>query len=114
MDGFANFLDGQNNLLKIYVLPRLLYPMQMLPVFISKKVAREVERDFSKFIWQKKKPRLSMKTLQLQKDSGGLAFHNIILYNWACHSRFIYEWVHCYLKGLEDPLESWACVPFSY
>ncbi len=53
-----------------------------------------------------------MKTLQLPRDSGGLAFPNIILYNWACHGRFIYDWVHCYLKGMEDPLESWACAPF--
>lgn len=54
----------------------------------------------------------AMKTLQLPKDSGGLAFPNIIFYNWACHSRFIYEWVHCYLKGREDPLQSWGCAPY--
>ncbi len=100
---------GRINLIKMNVLPWLLYLMQMLPLYISKEVAREVGRDFSKFIWQKKKPRLSMKTLQLLRDSGGLVFPNIILYNWAYHGRFIYNWVPCYLKGIEDPLESWAC-----
>lgn len=53
-----------------------------------------------------------MKTLQLPRDSGALAFPNIILYYWACHGRFIYDWVHCYLKGIKGPLESWACAPF--
>lgn len=53
-----------------------------------------------------------MKTLQLPRDSGALAFPNIISYYWACHGRFIYDWVHCYLKGIKGPLESWACAPF--
>lgn len=46
---------GRTNLLKINVIPWLLYPIQMLPIYISKKTAKEIENDFSKIIWQEEK-----------------------------------------------------------
>ena len=46
---------GRINLFKINVLPQLLYPMLMLPLYITKKLTREIERDFSKSIWHGKK-----------------------------------------------------------
>ncbi len=76
------------------VLPRLLYPMAMLPLHITKKLAKEIERDFSKFVWNGKKPRLRR----------GVAFPNLMYYNWACHSRTINERVH--LKGDTEPSEA--------
>uniref|UniRef100_A0A669E7Y6 Reverse transcriptase domain-containing protein n=1 Tax=Oreochromis niloticus TaxID=8128 RepID=A0A669E7Y6_ORENI len=104
---------GRINLIKMNVLPRLLYPLQMLPKTRTKKTVKEIEKDLSRFIWRGKKPRLSMKTLQLPKDKGGLAFPNILLYNWSCHSRVIHEWIHTYLKDTDDPLEAWTCRPFN-
>ena len=103
---------GRINLIKMNVLPRLLYPMQMLPLFITKKVIRDIEREFSNFIWHGKKPRLSMKVLQLPKDRGGLAFPNLLYYNWACHCRTVYGWVHDFLTGGPEPLETWECSPY--
>lgn len=67
---FPVFWMGRINLIKMNILPRLLYPMQMLPLHITKKLAKEVERDFSKFIWHGKKSRLSMKIMQLPKHRG--------------------------------------------
>ncbi|CAI5664649.1 unnamed protein product [Oreochromis niloticus] len=104
---------GRINLIKMNVLPRLLYPLQMLPITLTKKTVKEIEKDMSRFIWRGRKPRLSMKTLQLPKDKGGLAFPNILLYNWSCHSRVIHEWIHTYLKDTDDPLEAWTCQPFN-
>uniref|UniRef100_A0A669DWM5 Reverse transcriptase domain-containing protein n=2 Tax=Oreochromis TaxID=8139 RepID=A0A669DWM5_ORENI len=104
---------GRINLIKMNVLPRLLYPLQMLPITVSKKIVKEIEKDLSMFIWRGKKPRLSMKTLQLPKDKGGLAFPNILLYNWSCHSRVIHEWIHAYRKETKNPLEAWTCSPFN-
>ncbi len=90
------------NLIKMNVLPRLLYPMQMLPLYITKKIARETVWDVSKFVCNGKKPRLSMKILQLPKERGCVAFPNTMYYNWACHSRPIREWVHFYLKEIRS------------
>lgn len=65
---------GNVNLMKMNILLRLLYPLQMIPLNITKKVIADLERHFSKFIWNKRKPRIRLLTLQLPKDKGWLAF----------------------------------------
>lgn len=102
---------GRVNLIKMNILPRLLYPMQMLPLWITRKVAKSLERDLSKFIWHDKRPRLKMKTLQLPVDRGGLALPNILNYNLACHARIISEWLNDYLNGVCDHIDEWCCSP---
>lgn len=102
---------GRMNLIKLNILPRLLYPMQMLPLYIAKKRVKEIERDFSKFICNGKKSGLNLKTSQLPKERGGVAFPNLIYYNWACHCDIIHDWVHSYLKGGPEPFEAWRCAP---
>ena len=61
---------GRISLTKMNVFPRLLYPLQMLPLWISKKVALDIERAFSRFIWHGKRPRQKTRTLQLPSDRG--------------------------------------------
>lgn len=98
---------GCINLIKMNIFPRLLYPLQMLPLWLSKKVAADIERAFSRFIWHGKRPRQKIKTLQLPADRGGLALPNIYYYNWACHARSLWEWLHVHLN-LEPCLDSWV------
>lgn len=87
------------NLLKMNVYPSILYPLQMLEIFLSKKKVKEIERDISTFIWNSKKSRMRMDVLQLPKEKGGLTFPNIRMYSWACHGRIIREWIQAYLNG---------------
>lgn len=44
------------------------------------------------------------------EDKGGLAFPNIIYYNWTCHSRIIKGFIAIF-KGGPEPLEAWECAP---
>src|SRR4029434_3193092 len=71
-------LFGRISLIKMNVLPRLLYPLQMLPLYLTKKVNRELEKAASKFIWHGKKPRQRLKILQLPTDMGGRSLPNLI------------------------------------
>lgn len=89
------------------VLPRLLYPLQMLPLSISKNINKDLERSLSKFTWHGKRPRESFSSLQLPEDKGGLAVPNMLFYNWACHIRTLWTWLHSYLR-LETCVDSWA------
>uniref|UniRef100_A0A3Q4M420 Uncharacterized protein n=1 Tax=Neolamprologus brichardi TaxID=32507 RepID=A0A3Q4M420_NEOBR len=84
-------LMGCVNLIKMSILPRLLYPLQMLPVLITQKVSCDTEKAFSKFIWGGKKPRLRIGTLQL---------------------RVLWEWLHAYLNSYSH-LDSWSTLPYS-
>lgn len=105
-------LIGRISLIKMNVLPRLLYPLQMLPLYLSKKINLDLEKAFSKFIWQGKKSRQRRKILQLPTNTGGLSMPNMLFYNWACHARHLWLWLHLYIKR-ETCIDSWACHPHS-
>ncbi|XDV45285.1 hypothetical protein PO909_013405 [Leuciscus waleckii] len=105
-------LFGRISLIKMNVLPRLLYPLQMLPSYITKKINLDLEKTLSKFIWQGRKPRQKLKILQLPTDMGGLSMPNILFYNWACHARHFWLWLHSYISR-ETCIDSWPCHPHS-
>lgn len=46
-----------------------------------------------------------MKTLELPIDRGGLGLPNILFYNWACHARIMSDWIHNYIKGVQDHMD---------
>uniref|UniRef100_A0A3B5AFI2 Reverse transcriptase domain-containing protein n=1 Tax=Stegastes partitus TaxID=144197 RepID=A0A3B5AFI2_9TELE len=48
---------GRISLIKMNVLPRILYPLQMLPLWMPRQVASSIEKLFSEFIWLGKKLR---------------------------------------------------------
>lgn len=105
-------LLGRISLIKMNILPRLLYPLQMLPLWLSRKVSAELESAFSRFAWNGRKPRQKIKSLQLPVELGGLAMPTILYYNWAFHARLIWEWYRSYCD-LCPSVYSWACSPFS-
>ena len=84
----------------------------MLPLYLSKKINLDLERAFSKYAWQGRKPRQRLKILQLPTDMGGLSMPNKLFYNWACHARHFWLWFHSSVKR-ETCIDSWACHPYS-
>lgn len=77
------------------VLPRLLYPLQMIPIILSNKVVKIIEGWLSSFIWKKRRPRLKLAKLQLSSTAGGLDLPNVKWYQLASLLRFVAQW----LKG---------------
>lgn len=94
------------------VLPRILYPIQMLPLWMPRKVASSIEKLFSEFVRHGKKPREKNKILQMQSNTGGLGLPNILFYNWACHAWIIWGWL-CYYLDSTFRVDSWTCTPLS-
>lgn len=94
-------LIGRISLIKMNILPRILYPLQMLSLRISKKINKDLERSFSKLIWHGKRQRQRFGSLQLPKDKGDLAVPNLPR-----------TWLHSYLKH-ETCMDSWVCSPES-
>ena len=103
---------GRISLIKMSILPRLLYPLQMLPLWIPRKVLLDLEKTLSRFIWHSKKPRIRMRTLQLTGERGGLALPNLRFYNWACHTRIIWEWLQSHLNSVSS-VDEWYPTQFS-
>ncbi len=92
---------GRVALIKMNVLPRLLYPLQMIPILLSNKVIKMLEGWLSSFIWSKRRPRLKMTKLQMAGCEGGLDVPNLRFYQLASHLRVITSWYNC------DPASIW-------
>uniref|UniRef100_A0A3P9LQY6 Reverse transcriptase domain-containing protein n=1 Tax=Oryzias latipes TaxID=8090 RepID=A0A3P9LQY6_ORYLA len=85
-------LTDRINVVKMNILPRLLFLFQSLPIEIPPKQYIEWDRMISRFIWEGKKPRIRYATLQLPKDKGGMSLPNLKLYFFAAQMCYICCW----------------------
>lgn len=84
---------GRISLLKMNVLPRLLYPVQMIPILFNHKTVKKLNGWFSSFIWGKRRPRIRILVLQSPSARGGLDLPDIKRYQLSAHLRYIADWV---------------------
>ena len=104
---------GRINLIKMSVLPKLLYLFQAIPLPLSTSFFSSLNKHFTRFIWNNKHPRLRLSLLYLPFERGGLKMPNLKLYYWAANLRsamFYFEsneipaWVDIENYGIKLPL----------
>lgn len=100
---------GRISVLKMNILPRLLYPLQMLPNTIPNSFFSNLNKLFTQFLWQGKRVRMKIGRLQRNKNNGGLGVPNICFYYWASQMRYIYEWVNPDVTNTWIDIESRNC-----
>lgn len=83
---------GRIALIKMNVLPRLLYPLQTIPLLLSNKVIKVLEGWPSSITWSKRRPRFKMIKLQMPGWDGGLDVPNVRFYQLASHLQVITSW----------------------
>ena len=86
-------LIGRVEIVRMNILPRLLYPFQMLPIPVPTSTFNSLNKLISRFVWQGKRPRIRFKTLQLAKTDGGLALPNFKYYFWAAQLKPLTTWI---------------------
>lgn len=79
---------GRILVLKMNVLPRLFYPMQMIPILFNHKTVKKLNGWFSSFIWSKRKPQIRISVLLSSSAGGGLDLPDIKRYQLSAHLRF--------------------------
>lgn len=84
--------SSRMEVVKMNIVPRLLYLFQALPVMIPKNQFRAWDKTISRFVWEGKKPRIKYITLQQAKDKGGLALPNLLEYFHAAQIRSCVCW----------------------
>lgn len=80
------------DIVKMNVLPQILYLFQALSISVSSKQFGDWDRMISAFIWGKQKPRIKFQTLQLRKEEGGLALPCLENYYKAAQLRILMCW----------------------
>lgn len=65
----------------------------------------------SKFIWNGKRPRIRLKTLQRPKSQGGLSVPNFELYYWSLQIRALSAWVKPEINTALRMIESIKTTP---
>lgn len=77
---------------KMNLLPRLLYLFLSLPAKVTDSQFITWDKLISRFIWAGTRPRIRLKTLQLDKENGGLALPSFREYYYAAQLRYIVYW----------------------
>ncbi len=106
-------LIGRVNILKISILPKLLYLFQSIPLPPQSSFFVLMKKTFTNFIWNNKRPLLRLSLLYLPYDRGGLNLPNLKWYYWAAQIRaamFYFEkdypptWVSMEAHSIPIPL----------
>uniref|UniRef100_A0A8C5PKM6 Reverse transcriptase domain-containing protein n=3 Tax=Leptobrachium leishanense TaxID=445787 RepID=A0A8C5PKM6_9ANUR len=83
---------GRINVLKMNVLPRVLYLLQTLPVHVPTAFFRSLQSLFIRYVWAGRKPRLRVALLTAPRSRGGLALPHLQRYYQAVHLLRLVEW----------------------
>lgn len=102
VDAFFYRLKMDCNFLKMTILPKFLYLLMTLPIYIPTSFLKLLNVIFDKFLWTQKHPRLKTSMLALLKKKGGQAFPNIQKYHTAVHLTRLVDWHR------HDKLKEWV------
>ena len=95
-------------------LPRLLYLLQNIPIFITKTFFKNLDSIILSFIWNYKSSRIKKEHLCKSKVCRGLALPNFTAYYWAAGLRTVSFWLSdTYLSSGWLEMEREDCLPYS-
>uniref|UniRef100_A0A8C5M2I4 Reverse transcriptase domain-containing protein n=1 Tax=Leptobrachium leishanense TaxID=445787 RepID=A0A8C5M2I4_9ANUR len=83
---------GRVNVVKMNILPRVLYLFQTLPIYLPTAFFAQLRTMISTYVWNSKKPRISLTLLMAPKQLGGVALPHFRHYYVASHLQRIVEW----------------------
>lgn len=83
---------GRNNLIKMILMPQLLYILHNSPVWLPFTHFYKFQALFRDLIWKKGSPRIRYETLQRDKTEGGLAAPNPWIYFLASQLQHLKGW----------------------
>uniref|UniRef100_A0A670HYM7 Reverse transcriptase domain-containing protein n=1 Tax=Podarcis muralis TaxID=64176 RepID=A0A670HYM7_PODMU len=86
-------LLGRIAVIKMNVLPRMLFLFQTLQILDKMDCFKKWQKDISKFVWQGKKPRIKFKILTDAKDRGGFALPDLRLYYESAAFCWLKQWL---------------------
>lgn len=95
---------GRAAIIKMNILPRLLYFLQTIPIKIPNSFFRTFQSTCNKLLWNQKTPRLSFNLLSKSKMNGGLGIPDLQKYHWPCQLTRILDW------SLHEENKDWVSI----
>lgn len=103
-------LLGRINILKMSVLPKLLYLFETLPVPVSMSQLRNLQRKCLNFVWNNASHRIAQSVVLSPRTRGGLASPDFIKYYYASHLRVLTTWTSRKAAN-NGPKLKWGLLP---
>lgn len=89
---------GRAAILKMVILPRLLYLLRSLPIKIPQSFFKALQSVLLEFLWGHKKARIKFQLLTRPKEQGGMGIPNFYNYYLASHLTRVIDW-HCHTES---------------
>uniref|UniRef100_A0A803T4B4 Reverse transcriptase domain-containing protein n=1 Tax=Anolis carolinensis TaxID=28377 RepID=A0A803T4B4_ANOCA len=86
-------LLGRIAVVKMNILPEVLYIFQTIPILRSRMIFTKWDKDIKKFIWENKKARIKISSLKDDRKRGGLGLPDLELYYEAAALTWVRDWV---------------------
>lgn len=83
-------LTSRMSAIEMNMLPQLLYLSQTLQVPPERFTCWD--KIISRFVWNRRKPRIKYSMLQLSKEQGGMALHNLKDNCYTAQLRTVFKW----------------------
>lgn len=88
-----NSFRSRVSVIKMNVLPRVNFISSMIPLSPPKQFWSKLQSAVTKYVWNGKRPRVKLNTMQRERKDGGLALPDFELYNWAFTLRPLLVWL---------------------